>query len=60
MRVTMSELHYDIQEMFIEGLNADEISQALEIPKSMVLDCLKNWNVADEQQDLSPYNTINS
>jgi hypothetical protein len=56
----MSELHYDIQEMFIEGLNADEISQALEIPKSMVLDCLNNWNVADEQQDLSPYNTINS
>jgi len=56
----MSELDYDIQEMFIEGLNAREISQALEIPEHMVIDCLANWSVADEQQDLSPYNTINS
>ena len=56
----MSELDYDIQEMFIEGLNAREISKALEIPEYMVIDCLSNWSVADEQQDLSPYNTINS
>jgi hypothetical protein len=60
MRVTMSDLHYDIQEMFIEGLNADEISQALMIPKSMVVDALTEWSVAETQHEFDPYNTINS
>jgi hypothetical protein len=60
MRASLSDLHYDIQEMFIEGMNADEISQALTIPVSMVLDALADWNVADQQQDFDPYSTINS
>lgn len=34
----MSELAYDIEQLYIEGLNAGQIACELNCPKSMVLD----------------------
>ncbi len=44
----MSELAYDIEQLYIEGLNAGQIARELNCPKEIVLD----W-IAD--QSLKPF-----
>lgn len=43
----MAELDYDIQELYIDGLSAREISRQLECPVDQVLACLKGMGVED-------------
>jgi hypothetical protein len=43
----MAEMDYDIQELYIEGLSAREISRQLECPVDQVLACIKGMGVSD-------------
>ena len=43
----MSELSYDIQELYIEGFNARAIAEELGCPLEIVLGALKEMNVED-------------
>jgi hypothetical protein len=43
-----SELHYDIQEMFIEGHEAEEIAYKLKISLGKVVAVLNEFGVASE------------
>ena len=68
----MSELAYDIESLYIEGLNAGQIARELNCPKEIVLDWIADqgckpfdeWDVDAQErliQDLySPHNTVNS
>jgi hypothetical protein len=59
----MSELSYDIEQMYIDGHSARSIAMILEIPLYMVSEQLAEWSVADQPQsedELSPFGTINS
>ena len=57
----MSELYYDIQEMFIDGVSARRIAQILGCTIEDVHAVLEDMGVADSpQEDLSPFNTMNS
>ena len=57
----MSELSYDIEQMYIEGYNAKSIADQLNVPYEVVLECLDSWSVADvaetpqEEEIYSPY-----
>lgn len=53
-------LFYDVQELFIEGLDAYQIAAELGAPVNLVREYLVEFGVADLQQDMSPYATINS
>ncbi len=68
----MSELAYDIEQLYIEGLNAGQIARQLNCPKEIVLDWIADqgckpfdeWDT-DAQERLirdlySPHNTVNS
>jgi hypothetical protein len=55
----MSELDYDIQELYIEGYSAKTIAIMLNCPIDIVLGCIESMGVSD-QEDASPYATINS
>ena len=71
-RTSMSELAYDIEQLYIEGLNAGQIARELNCPKELVLDWIADqgckpfdeWDVDAQErlvQDLySPHNTVNS
>jgi len=54
----MKDLMYDIQELFIDGYDAQGISQQLELPFDQVIAVLEDFGVSVE--DMNPYNTINS
>ena len=68
----MAELAYDIEQLYIEGLNAGQIARQLECPKELVLNWIADqgirpfdeWDVDAQErliQDLySPHNTVNS
>lgn len=68
----MAELSYDIEQLYIEGLNAGQIARELNCPKELVLDWIASqslkpfdeWDVDAQErliQDLySPHNTVNS
>ena len=43
----MSELSYDIQELYIEGFNARAIAEELGCPLEIVVGALKEMNVED-------------
>lgn len=55
----MAELDYDIQEMFIDGASAKEISVELGIPLDQVQAVLNSFGVSAEDQ-FDPFETINS
>lgn len=71
-RTSMSDLAYDIEQLYIEGLNAGQIARELNCPKELVLDWIADqgckpfdeWDVDAQErliQDLySPHNTVNS
>ena len=57
----MSELSYDIEQLYIEGYSARLIARTLECPIELVLGCLEEMNVADTpQEEFDPFETINS
>jgi hypothetical protein len=59
----MSELAYDIEQLYIEGHSAKMIAALLECPIEMVYGWIEgeSLNVADQPQgDYDPYETINS
>lgn len=47
----MSELAWDIEQLYIEGLSASKIAKELGCPKSIVEDWIKEINVADTLQE---------
>ena len=51
----MSELAYDIEQLYIEGLNARYIAKELGCPVEMVLTWIESQSVADTQQEDNPY-----
>jgi hypothetical protein len=54
----MSDLSYDIEQLYIEGHSAKMIAALLECPIEMVLQQLSEMGVEDS--DYSPYSTMNS
>jgi DNA-directed RNA polymerase specialized sigma24 family protein len=57
----MSELDYDIQELYIEGYSPVSIAAMLNCPLETVYDWLEDNNVAEKQQEeYDPFNTSNS
>jgi hypothetical protein len=54
----MSDLSYDIEQLYIEGHRAKMIAALLECPIEMVLQQLSEMGVEDS--DYSPYSTMNS
>ena len=54
----MSDLSYDIEQLYIEGHSAKIIAALLECPIEMVLQQLSEMGVEDS--DYSPYSTMNS
>lgn len=49
----MSELAYDIEQLYIEGLNVGQIARALKCPKELVVAWIANHGLApfDEWED---------
>ena len=59
--MSTSDMSYDIEQLYIEGLHPTKIAKELGIPLTMVYDWLEEQNVAEEpQEDYSPYDTVNS
>ncbi len=55
----MSDLAYDIEQMYIEGISPKRIAEILECPIEVVYDWIDGEGLgADEELD--SYNTINS
>ena len=55
----MSELAYDIEQLYIEGYSPKSIAMQLECPLEIVYDWIESNSLsADESTD--PYETINS
>lgn len=54
----VAELAYDIEQLYIEGMNARQIALELDCPLTMVLAELEEMNVEDTSEDevYSPYN----
>jgi len=49
----MSELSYDIEQLYIEGLTARQISAELGCPIELVLGALEEINVEDNTEQLT-------
>lgn len=60
----VAELVYDIQELFIDGMGAKQISQELGCPMDTVLQVLESFGVDAEDMDYAdefdPFGTVNS
>jgi hypothetical protein len=54
----MSDLSYDIEQLYIDGHSAKMIAALLECPIELVLQQLSEMGVEDS--DYSPYSTMNS
>ena len=48
-RISMSDLAYDIEQLYIEGKNAGQIARELNCPKELVLDWIAG-NMLSEPQ----------
>lgn len=55
----MSELSYDIEQLYIEGYSPKTIALQVGCPLELVYDWIESQNL-DVQEDLSPFETINS
>lgn len=57
----MSELAYEIEQLYIEGFSARSIAVELECPIDVVYGWIESNCVADlPQEEMSPFETINS
>ena len=59
MTTKLSDVAYDIEQLYIEGYRPTSIAAQLDIPLEMVYDWLDTVNVAADEEN-SPYSTINS
>jgi len=59
MTTRLSDVAYDIEQLYIEGYRPTSIAAQLDIPLEMVYDWLDTVNVAADEEN-SPYSTINS
>jgi hypothetical protein len=57
---TLKDLAYDIEQLYIDGFNSRAIANELNCPIEIVLGALEAMSVEDPQEELSPYETINS
>ena len=57
--MSLSDVAYDIEQLYIEGNSPQRIGVTLGIPLSMVTDWLEEVGV-EAEEELSPHNTINS
>ena len=55
----MSELAYDIEQMYIEGISPKRIAQILECPVEIVYDWIEG-NSLSAEESTDPYDTVNS
>ena len=55
----MSDLAYDIEQLYIEGHSPKTIAMMLECPVDVVYGWLEDTGV-DSPEDLSPFETVNS
>lgn len=53
----MSDLSYDIEQLYIDGLTARQISAELECPLEIVLNCLEEMSVECDEE-VSDYGFI--
>lgn len=58
-RVSMSDLAYDIEQLYIEGHSAKTIAALLDCPLELVLGAIQEMGVEDVGE-YDPYSTINS
>jgi DNA-directed RNA polymerase specialized sigma24 family protein len=58
--MSLSDVAYDIEQLYIEGNSPQRIGVTLGIPLSMVKDWLNEVGVDASEEELSPHNTINS
>lgn len=59
--MSMKDLAYDIEQLYIEGYSPKSISVMLECPIDMVYGWLESNSVAENpQEDYNPFDTINS
>ena len=56
----MSELAYDIEQLYIDGMGPKTIALTLECPVDIVYAWIEDNNVSECEEDLDPYNTVNS
>jgi hypothetical protein len=56
----MSDLSYDIEQLYIEGNSPQRIGVTLGIPLSWVNDWLKEVGVDASEDEFDPHGTINS
>lgn len=56
----MAELAYDIEQLYIEGLNVGQIARELNCPKEIVFDWLAEQSLGELEVSADPYDTINS
>ena len=56
----MSELAYDIEQMYIEGYSPKTIAALLSCPVDLVYDWIKSNNLSAEEMSYDPYDTVNS
>ena len=55
----MSDMSYDIEQMYIEGYSPRSISTVLGVPVEMVYQWIEAQSL-DVQEEFDPYETINS
>jgi len=58
--MSLSDLAYDIEQLYIEGNSPQRIGVTLGIPLSMVNDWLIEVGVSGAEEEYSPHSTINS
>lgn len=56
----MSELAYDIEQLYIEGYKPTTIAGLLECPVDIVYDWIEVNGLSAEETSYDPYDTINS
>jgi hypothetical protein len=56
----MSELAYDIEQLYIEGYGPKSIAIQLECPLEIVYGWIEGQGVSASDEELSPFSTMNS
>jgi hypothetical protein len=56
----MSDLAYDVEQLYIEGHSAKMIADLLTCPVEQVLGYLQDMGVQDAPEDYSPFVSMNS
>jgi len=56
----MSDLAYDVEQLYIEGHSAKMIADLLDCPVEQVLGYIQDMGVEDAPEDYSPFVSMNS